>query len=37
MQVGIVFQPLPVGLSVEPVFSMSLAEEKQLLSKVFYR
>ena len=28
----IVFQPLPVGMSVEPVFSMSLAGEKQLLS-----
>ena len=32
MQVDIVFQPLPVGMSVEPVFSMSLAGEKQLLS-----
>ena len=32
MQVDIVFQPLPVGMSVEPVFSMSLSGEKQLLS-----
>ena len=32
MQVDIVFQPLQVGMSVEPVFSMSLAGEKQLLS-----